>query len=297
MLYERGQMWWYRFRFAGRLFQESAKTTNKALARQAERHRHQQLELAANGIVKRAAPIRFAVAADEWLKLKQPTWKPTTYRTEELNVRHLRSHFGGLLLIDVSAEDVADYQKRRLKDGATPKTINLELGALRAILKRHRLWSNLAPDVSSLRADAEIGKALSAEEEERLLAACRASRSRALLPFVTIALHTGMRRGEIQAMRWAQLDFLGRTVTVGAAKTSAGSNRVIPLNERAFQTFQAWASNFPDREPHHAVFPTERYGVAGNGRKRVAYAVDPTKPIGSIKISVVARQARGRSRV
>ena len=149
-------------------------------------------------------------------------------------MKHLRAHFGSLLLIDVSAEDIADYQKARLKKGAAPKTINLELGALRSIFKRHRLWANLTPDVTFLRADAEIGKALSAEEETRLLAACRASRSRALLPFVTVAFHTGMRRGEIQALRWDQIDFLNRTVTVGAAKTSAGSNRVIPLNERAF---------------------------------------------------------------
>ena len=33
---KRGETYWYKFRFAGRLFQESARTTNKALARQAD---------------------------------------------------------------------------------------------------------------------------------------------------------------------------------------------------------------------------------------------------------------------
>ncbi len=283
MIYKRGSVWWFCFEFAGQRIRESTRTSNKAIARQAERHRHQQLERAANGIVKRAAPKQFAIAAKEWLSAKSATWKPKTYQAEELNVRHLLAHFGGVLLIDINAEDVSIYQKARLGKGAAPKTANLEIGTLRAILKRHRLWADLAPDVSFLRADREIGKALTRDEEARLLEACAASRSRALLPFVTIAFHTGMRRGEIQSLRWRQIDFLDRTVTVGESKTSAGTGRVIPLNQRALSTFQVWAANFPDRRHHHAVFPSKRYGVAGNGRTRLVYAVDPEKPIGTIK--------------
>ena len=60
MLYRRGNMWWYKFQFAGRVFRESAKTTSKTLARQAERKRHQQLEEAVHGIRKRTAPVTFA---------------------------------------------------------------------------------------------------------------------------------------------------------------------------------------------------------------------------------------------
>ena len=62
MLYRRGEIWWYKFRFAGRVFRESAKTKSKALARQAERKRHQSLEEAIHGIKKRVAPITFATA-------------------------------------------------------------------------------------------------------------------------------------------------------------------------------------------------------------------------------------------
>ena len=69
MLYKRGDTWWYKFRFAGRLFRESAKTTSVSLARQAERRRHQKLEEAVHGIRRRTAPVTFSVAADEWIKL------------------------------------------------------------------------------------------------------------------------------------------------------------------------------------------------------------------------------------
>ena len=278
MIYRRGEWWWYKFEFPGQLFQESARTKNQAIARRAERKRHQELEESLHGIKKRVTPKQFSVAANEWLEAKSATWKPKTYQAEELNVRHLVAHFGGVLLIDISAEDVSIYQKARLGEGAAPKTVNLELGALRAILKRHRLWTDLAPDVSFLRCDREIGKALSKDEESRLLAACAASTSHVLLPLVTTALYTGMRLGEVQGLRWRQINFLDRTVTVVDAKTASGSGRVIPLNERAYQVLQSWASNFPERSPSHAVFPN-----LGTGRKRLAVPADPETPIGTIK--------------
>ena len=283
MLYRRGEVWWYKFRFAGRLFRESAKTASKALARQAERKRHQQLEEAIHGIRKRVAPVTFSVAADDWMKLKKPTWAAKSYEVEERNLKHLKPAFGSLLLIDVSAEDIADYQKSRLKAGASPKTINLEIGTVRAILRRHRLWAGMQPDVKMMSVHETAGKALTEDEERRLLDACRTRRSRALLPVVTLALHTGMRRGEIQSLRWRQIDFLDRTLSVGTTKTAAGSGRVIPLNERALMTLQAWATNFPERKPEHFVFPWEHYGFAGNERKAHAKTMDANVPVGEIK--------------
>ena len=120
------------------------------------------------------------------------------------------------------------------------------------------------------------GKALTADEEKRLLAACGTRRSRATLPVVTLALHTGMRRGEIQSMTWRQVDFLNRTLTAGDSKTAAGTGRVIPLNDRALVTLQIWATNFGGRQPEHFVFPSEHYGFAGNDRKPHAKTIDPT---------------------
>ena len=39
-----------------------------------------------------------------------------------------------------------------------------------------------------------------------------------------------MRRGEAQALKRQQIDFLNRTLRVGTTKTAAGTGRVIPLN-------------------------------------------------------------------
>ena len=113
----------------------------------------------------------------------------------------------------------------------------------------------------------KVGKALSSEEEKRLLEACGTRRSRIILPIVTVALHTGMRRGEIQNLTWQQIDFLNRRVAVGDSKTEAGSGRVIPLNETALTTLQTWATNFPSRQPTHFVFPSEHWERAENARE------------------------------
>jgi integrase len=141
----------------------------------------------------------------------------------------------------------------------------------------------MQPDVKMMSVHETVGKALTGDQERRLLDACRERRSRALLPVVTLALHTGMRRNEIQSLRWCQVDFLNRTLTVGTTKTKAGTGRVIPLNERPLMTLQAWATNIPERKPDHFVFSWEHYGLAGNERKPHAKTMDPAVQSGDIK--------------
>ena len=246
MLYRRGDVWWYKFRFAGRVFRESAKTHSKTLARQAERKRHQNLEEAIHGIRKRVAPVTFSTAAADWLKLKKPTLAARSYRIEEINIdRHLKPVIGSLLLIDITVDDIAEYQKHRLGEGAAAKTINLELGTLRALLRRHRLWANLQPDVKMLPVRDGVGKALSGDEEEKLLTACAASRSRALHPAVTLALHTGMRRGEIQSLTWGQVGLKGRWLTVGHSKTDAGRGARHPVERERTEGPRSLGGSFP----------------------------------------------------
>jgi integrase len=196
---------------------------------------------------------------------------------------HLKPIFGSLLLIDIRAEDVADYQKARAKAGASPKTINLEVGTLRAVLRRHRLWADMQPDVKMLKTVETVGRCITAEEELGLLDACRTRRSRVLLPIVTLALNTGMRRGEILSLRWQQVDSQSKILTVGASKTESGTNRVIPLNAPAMTTLENWAARFPARQPEHYVFPSEHYGLAGNDRKPHAKTVKPETPAGEFK--------------
>lgn len=61
MIYRRGRqgIYWYRFRFAGRMIHESARTPSKTVAREAERNRRRDLVERINGIRKRGLPPTF----------------------------------------------------------------------------------------------------------------------------------------------------------------------------------------------------------------------------------------------
>ena len=281
-VYRRGDVWWYKFRFAGQMIRESSKSESKTVARDAERARRRELEGSFNSISKPRTAQLFSTAADTWLKAKIAHLSPRSVIIERANLKHINPYFAKMLLCDVSADDIAHYQASRLEQGAAPKTVNLEVGTLRAILRKNRLWASIQPDVRMLRAREDIGRAISRDEEVALLEACRASRSRSLYPAVLIALNTCMRYSELRLLRWGQVDLKACTLTVGQSKTDSGSGRLLPLNDRAVVILGFWASLFPLRELNHFVFPTERYGASGDG-VTVVYDSDPTKPIGRWK--------------
>ena len=94
-------------------------------------------------------------------------------------------------------------------------------------------WSLIADDVPHLPERRDIGRALTLEVKARLLAMAAAkpewntARVAAIL-----ALNTTMRGCELKGLRWGDVDFIERTVTIRRSKTAAGE-RVIPLNANA----------------------------------------------------------------
>ncbi len=127
------------------------------------------------------------------------------------------------------------------------------------------------------------------KEEVALISACLKSRCRCLYFAVMLALNTGMRYSEIRLLLWRQVDFAARVLTVGKSKTQTGTGRTIPLNHRILRVLQMWATQFPDRQPAHFVFSSEKYGAAGEKDSfgftagPVVYENDPTRPIGDWK--------------
>src|SRR5229473_186681 len=89
MLYRRGGVFWYKFRFLGRVFRESTKTKSKELARRAENKRRRDLEEGYHGLKKRQAPETFKAASDAWLELKKPTLAAKSYLIEKTNLGHV----------------------------------------------------------------------------------------------------------------------------------------------------------------------------------------------------------------
>ncbi len=294
-LYKRGGVWWYKFRFAGQVIRESSKSDSKTIARDAERSRRRALEESWNQIKRRRLPPLFSVAAADWLKTRTNI-ASSTERSYKLAISQLSTDLGRQLLCDISAGDLAAYQTRRKHNGVSNRTVNLELGVLRSILRRNRMWESISGDVDFLKESPSPGRALSADEESSLLAASAKSRCRSLYPVVMLALNTGMRVGEIRGLTWAQVDFLGCALTVGKSKTEAGTGRAIPLNSRAITMLKQWRGLFAGAQSEHYVFPHEKYGLAGNGRQPCAYEVIPTEPMHRWKVAwESARKAAGVS--
>jgi integrase len=286
-LYQRGKVWWYEFEFRGQRIRESSHSRTKGVAERIERERRRQLELGSVGLKEHRSPQMFSVASRQYLETNKAHWSLNNFRLESLHLKHLLPHFGRLLLLDIDGAKISRYQAARQAEGAGPRTINMEVGVLRAILRKHRIWANIQPDVKMLRTQSDIGRALTPDEQHRLLTACKKSRSRSLYPAVLLSLHTGLRNSELRLLRWRQIDLIERELTVGKSKTAGGEGRKIPLSRLAFDVLQDWRRLFPEAAPAHFVFPTEKYGLDGEDGyltgKRAASDTDPTKPIGSWK--------------
>jgi integrase len=257
MIYKRGKsgIYSYRFRFAGRMIHESARTRSKTLAREAERQRRRELEERINNVKKRGLPPTFERGSVTWFEAIKPHVAERTKAIygDALHL-HLKPALGALLLCDIDAGRIASYQAKRKAEGASARTLNKELQVLRMILKRYKLWANLQGDVKFERESDQIGKAMSDEDEARLLAACESNLL--LRTIVSLALNTALRKNEIRTLRWRQIDLIERTLTVGRTKTEGGSGRLIPLNSVAYAATVRWASRFPEAKPEDYVFPT-----------------------------------------
>ena len=97
---------------------------------------------------------------------------------------------------------------------------------------------------------------LSLDERDRLLIACRASRSRSLYPATVLALATGMRRGEFLSLRWSHVDLDRGTVTLETTKND--EPRQVPVVAQGLEVLTQWAERPHDQ--HDYVFP----GRSGN---------------------------------
>ena len=295
-IFKRGGRWWYEFSFQGQRIREPARTSSKTAAANIERARRRKLELSAGG-VRLEKPMLFSFAAKAWLA-ESAHWSDSTREIYEMKLAHLKPFFGKLLLSDISATDIASFQRERQKAGASGREINMETAVLRMILRKHRLWHYLEPDYRPLREREEIGRALTADEVHRLLTAAKKSRSKSLHPALVVLLNTGMRVTELRLLRWRQVDLIGRSLIVGHSKTRGGEGRLIPLNQDAFNTLVEWRTKFDNPLPDHFIFPSERYGLNGEeGYQNGAVVVwnrDPEKPIGSWKVAWCAcRKAAG----
>jgi integrase len=141
------------------------------------------------------------------------------------------------------------------------KTINLEIGVLRGVLKRAKRWHLISDEIKPLKVRRKVGRVLSPEEKLKLqtTAAKDPDWENAYLA-MTLSFNTTMRSCEVKGLQWRDVDFLERTITVRHSKSDAGE-RVIPLNDEAWQaivTLYHRAQKVGGTEPKHYIFPSSQ---------------------------------------
>jgi len=165
---------------------------------------------------------------------------------------------------------VRAYVADRKAANVANKTINLEIGVLRSIIKRAKLWHLFADEIKPLPVRTQVGRAMTMDEKIRLTRAATTKPDwQNAHAAMVLALNTTMRACEIKSLRWYDVDFLASTVTVRKSKTEAGQ-RMIPLNDDALSAIRALysrASAIGGTHPDHFVFP-----ACENGH------IDPTTP-------------------
>ena len=194
----------------------------------------------------------FADAAAEWLRYVEHDRKrrPSTVADYRGVVTHaLDPEFGQLSLEDVSVERIDAYRARLVEEGGlSARTINKRLVILHGILRRamrvYGLRSNPAAlvDRQPLRRSGDFSVLHPAEVE----ALARAAENDQDAAFFRVAAFTGLRLGELRALRWCDVDFAKRLVHVrrnfthGAeAAPKSGRVRSVPLIDQAATALDA----------------------------------------------------------
>ena len=219
----------------------------------------------------RSKPRTLGDLAQEYLEFKRLKGK-RSLENDTTFIERFKAFFGAdSPLSEITAQRIAQYdrhrlaQASRLKRPISPASVNRELAVLRHLLRLAEEWGYIqkVPKIRLAKESEGRLRFLSEEEAKRLLTACKDSRNPHLKTIVTMALHTGMRRGEIMGLTWDRADFARGVLLLD--KTKSGRRREVPMNRAVYDAL----SSLPSKEREGLVFRRSN-GVAW-GKIRTAF--------------------------
>jgi integrase len=248
------------FVYQGKRFQESTGAASKTIAREYEKRRKAEMERAAAGLPTEQKATRIRTTKEvirPYLEGYKLSHRPKSILFATGRLAQVERLLGSIVLSDLTEDRVKAYMRQRQADGVSGRTINMELGELSRAIGQP--WSLLWPKVRKMEERKDVGHALSPDEQKALLDRLKHRQTPHLTTYVPVLLLTGMRPGEALALTFKQVDLMGRTLTVGRAKTSNGTGRVIPINDELASIFAAHFAWFEHRfgqpKPEHYLFP------------------------------------------
>ena len=232
---KRGRVYYVRYYIGGQL-KEKAIGTNKHEAERIlieimrEIHRGQYTE------IKR---ITFADFACKWLAdYVQGRVRPSTFKSYSDTMRlHLVPRFDQMNLTSITARDIDEYIAYKQKDSKlAAASIEKHLIVLKMMFKRAIIWSyatgNPAEYIKRPRSEKKEMQIIAPDEIQAFLNAVNPE----FYPFFATAVFTGLRLGELRALKWSDINFatsqlhVRRSYVLGRfqePKTRAGIRAVI----------------------------------------------------------------------
>jgi integrase len=227
---------------------ESCQTSNKRAAEERFASRVTAIKEERFFEVKKIEPISFRDFANRFIeehsKINKKSWRDDIFRLKDL-----MQAFGDKYLCDIKTEDIVKFKAKqtqkisKFKRMTKASTINRKLTLLKAILNKAIEWDALkgpspAEKVSQFKENNTRDRFLNKEELENLYAACKGE----LLDLVKVAVHSGLRQGEIMGLMWKDIDVNRKLIYVRrsgkfAYSTKSSKNRVVPMNDIVRQVF------------------------------------------------------------
>jgi len=207
-------------------------------------------------------------------------WAESHLRTGKEAVRRMQTcfeEFENLKLTELSAWKIEKWRSLRLKKGNCALTVNRSVSMLKASLSKAVEWGMIdahpLAKVKPLKVDSAANIRFLSDIEEKTLRDTLDVRERQireerrshnnwclsrgydvypdldqvtyadyLKPMVLVSVNTGIRRGELFNLKWDNIDFARKILTIDGNTAKSGKTRHIPLNKEALETLRFWRS-------------------------------------------------------
>lgn len=231
-VYQVGKSWYIDFYYEGKRYKETVGAVNRTVAK--EKLIIRKREVIQGTYKPKKVEIGFEKFREQYIEYAKSNKKPSSAQRDEYSLKHLEVVFGGKRLSDISPFLVEKYKTLRKVEGAKPATINHEMACLRHMFTMALKWGkaekNPVREVKFLKEPQGKDRILTPDEEKRLLDYVRSkTKSKHLEAIIITALNTGMRKGEILKLKWENVDFKNRHITV--VDTKNGEIRRVPMNK------------------------------------------------------------------
>ena len=165
-------------------------------------------------IVSRKRRKNFRVVTEEWLKYKKNTVKKSTYYNYSYSVeKYLYPKFA-----DQDITQIKDYNDfiEKLTDTLAPKTVRDIITKLKEIINFYEEEHNTKLNIKKMslpKMNKKEIQILSNKEKQKLEKYCIEQNSLKSLG-ILICLNTGLRIGEVCALRWENIDFESKKINI-----------------------------------------------------------------------------------